>query len=116
MLPMERMHVEANNSHPRGSARPTVGGTVPNVDIAWLIREFDGLGLKLTATPRLDGSFSLNKWRTISYWDNAARAESLWDEHIGDDQEVISAIATHIAGAGTTTGPLHPAPSARQPS
>lgn len=72
---------------------------MPDIDIDWLIRELDELGLKLTATPRLDGSFGLNRWRTISYWDNTARAEALWAEHVRDDPEVIAAIAAHVGAS-----------------
>lgn len=72
---------------------------MPDIDIAWLIRELDELGLKLTATPRLDGSFGLNRWRTMAYWDNAARAEALWAQHVGEDPGVIAAIATHLGAA-----------------
>jgi hypothetical protein len=100
MLSMELMPTEAHRLYPRGNARRIAGGTMPDLDIAWLIREFDDLGLKLTATPRLDGSFGLNRWRTISYWDNAAQAESLWAEHVGDDPQVIAALAAHIGAGG----------------
>lgn len=69
---------------------------MPDVDIAWLVRELDGLGLRLTATRRLDGTFGLNKWRAITYWDNAPQAEALWAEHVGDDPAVITAIAEFV--------------------
>jgi hypothetical protein len=69
---------------------------MPDLDIAWLIKELDSLGLKLTATPRIDGSFGLNKWRAMNYWDNAPQAEALWAEHVGDDAAVITAIAEFV--------------------
>jgi hypothetical protein len=69
---------------------------MPDVDIAWLIKELDSLGLRLSVTPRLDGSLGLNKWRDISYWDNAGRAEALWAEHVGDDPQTIAEIAAHV--------------------
>jgi hypothetical protein len=96
MVSMELMPIETRESQARENARPTIGGTMPDIDVDWLIRELGELGLKLTATPRLDGSFGLNKWRTISYWDNAAQAEALWAEHVHDDPEVIAAIAAHV--------------------
>ncbi len=71
---------------------------MPNLDIAWLINELDSLGLKLTATRRIDGSFGLNKWRAINYWENASQAEALWAEHVGDNINVISAIAEFVGG------------------
>jgi hypothetical protein len=116
MLSMELMHTETLSPYPRGNARRTAGGTMPDIDIAWLITEFDGLGLKLTATPRFDGSFGLNRWRTMSYWDNAAQAESLWAEHIGDDPEIIAAIATHIGASGIANGKVQPNAPLHQPS
>jgi hypothetical protein len=69
---------------------------VPNVDIAWLVKELDGLGLKLSATRRIDGSFGLNKWRAMNYWGNAPQAEALWRQHVGDNPQVISAIAEFV--------------------
>jgi hypothetical protein len=114
MLSMELMPAETHDPYPRGTARRTAGGTMSDLDIAWLIRELDDLGLKLTATPRLDGTFRLNKWRTIAYWDNAVRAESLWAEHIGEDSDVIAAIATHIGAAGIANGKAHPSAPLRR--
>jgi hypothetical protein len=87
---------------------------MPDLDITWLIRELDGLGLKLTATPRLDGSFGLNRWRTISYWENAAQAESLWSEHIGDDPQLIAAVASHIGTAAIADRKAPPTALPRQ--
>lgn len=75
------------------------GAPMSDIDIAWLVKELDELGLKLTATPRLDGSLDLNKWRAMSYWDNADKAEALWAEHVGDDPHTIAAIAAHVRGA-----------------
>jgi hypothetical protein len=72
---------------------------MPDVDIGWLVRELDDLGLRLTATPRMDGSLGLNKWRAISYWDNADRAEALWARHVGEDPHMIAAIAAHVREA-----------------
>jgi hypothetical protein len=69
---------------------------MPNVDIAWLVKELDGLGLKLTATRRMDGSFGLNKWRAMNYWANARQAEELWAKHVGDNPNVISAMAEFV--------------------
>jgi hypothetical protein len=71
---------------------------MPDIDVEWLVKELDVLGLKLSATRRMDGSFGLNKWRSMNYWENAPQAEALWAEHIGDDPEVISAIAEFIGG------------------
>ncbi len=69
---------------------------MPDLDIAWLIKELDGLGLKLTATRRIDGTFGLNKWRAMNYWENAPQAEALWAEHVGSDANVISAVAEFV--------------------
>ena len=67
-----------------------------DLDIAWLVRELDGLGLKLTATRRMDGSFGLNKWRAMNFWENAPQAEALWAQHVGDNERVITAIAEFV--------------------
>ena len=69
---------------------------MPEIDVAWLVKELDSLGLKLTATRRMDGSFGLNKWRAMNYWDNAPQAEALWAAHVGDDSDVITVIAEFI--------------------
>jgi hypothetical protein len=69
---------------------------MPNIDVEWLIRELDNLGLKLSATRRMDGSFGLNKWRAMNYWEHAPQVEALWAEHVGDDPEVITVIAEFI--------------------
>jgi hypothetical protein len=82
-----------------GETLVTTGGNMPDIDIAWLVRELDGLGLRLTATPRLDGTFGLNKWRTMSYWENATRAEALWAEYVGEDPRTMAAIAAHLGAA-----------------
>lgn len=71
---------------------------MPDLDIAWLIKELDGLGLKLTATRRIDGTFGLNKWRAMNYWENAPQAEALWAAHVGNKTEVITAIAEFVGG------------------
>jgi hypothetical protein len=73
---------------------------MPDLDIAWLVKELDSLGLKFTATPRVDGSVRLNKWRAINYWENAPQAEALWAEHVGDKAEVITAITQFVARPG----------------
>lgn len=91
-------------AHAKANARRNVGGNMPDIDIEWLVRELDELGLKLTATPRLDGSFGLNKWRSMAYWDNAARAEALWVEHVGEDPQTIAAIAVHLGAAKQVRG------------
>ncbi len=71
--------------------------SMPDLDIAWLVKELDGLGLKFTATPRIDGSMQLNRWRAMNYWENAPLADALWAEHVGDDTEVIRAITEFVA-------------------
>jgi hypothetical protein len=69
---------------------------MPELDVAWLVKELDSLGLKLTATRRMDGSFGLNKWRTMNYWSNAPQTEALWQQHVGDKVDVITAIAEFV--------------------
>lgn len=66
------------------------------IDVKWLVKELDSLGLKLTATRRMDGSFGLNKWRAMNYWEQAPQAEALWAQYVGDDPQVITAIAEFI--------------------
>ena len=48
----------------------------------------------------LDGSFGLYRWRSMSYWNNVAQADALWDAHVGDDASVMREIAAFI-GAGS---------------
>jgi hypothetical protein len=89
---------------------------MPDVDIAWLVKELDSLGLRLSATPRLDGSLGLNKWRDISYWDNAEKAEALWAEYVGDDPHTLAALAAHVRSAESRPRSPSPPPASPPPS
>ena len=40
--------------------------------------------------------------------------KSLWAEHIGEDSDVIAAIATHIGAAGIANGKAHPSAPLRR--
>jgi hypothetical protein len=51
-------------------------------EIADVVEELESLGIKLTVTPRLDGSLRLNCWRMMSSWQHAARIREILAEHV----------------------------------
>jgi hypothetical protein len=51
-------------------------------DVAEVVEELESLGIKLTVTPRLDGSLRLNCWRMMSSWQHAARIKEILAEHV----------------------------------
>ena len=66
------------------------------LDLPWLIRELERLGLMLSATPRPDGSFALARWRSIRYWDHAEEAEAMWSALVAGNQQVQSDLANFL--------------------
>lgn len=72
-----------------------------SISFATLIEDLARLGLRLTVTRFCDGSTRLNCWRTMNYWSNSAAADSFWAQQVGNDQELVEAIKSHLLGAGT---------------
>jgi hypothetical protein len=62
---------------------------MPEFDIDAFIAELERLGLKLTATRLLDGTYRVNRWRMPDAISNAQQIEDLWAKHIGDDKARI---------------------------
>jgi hypothetical protein len=73
------------------------GSNMPEFDIDAFITEVERLGLKLTATRLLDGTYRVNRWRMPDAVSNAQQIEDLWATHIGDDKARMSLLGTHLA-------------------
>lgn len=58
-------------------------------DIAEIVEELESLGIKLTVTPRLDGSLRLNCWRMMSSWQHAARIKEILAEHVENPARAV---------------------------
>jgi hypothetical protein len=67
-----------------------------NSEIVALVEELEGLGVKFTVVPRLDGSLRLNTWRTQNSWQNRERINRLLAERIESSPEVATQIADWI--------------------
>ena len=70
---------------------------MPEFDIDAFITEVERLGLKLTATRLLDGTYRVNRWRMPDAITNAQQIEDLWAKHIGDDKARMILLGTHLA-------------------
>jgi hypothetical protein len=68
-----------------------------NSEIVALVEELEGLGVKFTVVPRLDGSLRLNTWRTQNSWQNRERINRLLAERIESSPEVAAQIAEWIS-------------------
>ncbi len=79
-------------------------------EIATLVDELEGLGVKFTVIPRLDGSLRLNVWRTQNAWPNRHRIDHLIAERIENEPEVAAQVAELISRrAATEDVPTPPA-------
>jgi hypothetical protein len=67
-----------------------------NGEIVALVEELEGLGVKFTVVPRLDGSLRLNTWRTQNSWQNRERINRLLAERIESSPEVAAQIAEWV--------------------
>jgi hypothetical protein len=67
-----------------------------NSEIVALVEELEGLGVKFTVVPRLDGSLRLNMWRTQNSWQNRERINRLLAERIESSPEVAAQIAEWV--------------------
>lgn len=68
-----------------------------NSEIVALVEELEGLGVKFTVVPRLDGSLRLNTWRTQNAWPNRVRINRLLAERIESSPEVAAQIAEWVS-------------------
>jgi predicted Holliday junction resolvase-like endonuclease len=68
-----------------------------NSEIVALVEELEGLGVKFTVVPRLDGSLRLNTWRTQNSWQNRERINRLLAERIESSPEVAAQIAEWVS-------------------
>ncbi len=68
-----------------------------NSEIVALVEELEGLGVKFTVVPRLDGSLRLNTWRTQNSWQHRERINRLLAERIESSPEIAAQIAEWIS-------------------
>ena len=68
-----------------------------NSEIVALVEELEGLGVKFTVVPRLDGSLRLNTWRTQNSWQHRERINRLLAERIEGSPEVAAQIAEWVS-------------------
>jgi hypothetical protein len=66
-------------------------------EIVALVQELEGLGVKFTVVPRIDGSLRLNTWRTQNSWQHRERINRLLAERIEGAPEVAAQIAELIS-------------------
>jgi hypothetical protein len=74
-----------------------------NSEIVALVEELEGLGVKFTVVPRLDGSLRLNTWRTQNSWQNRERINRLLAERIESSPEVAAQIAEWVRQRSAVT-------------
>src|SRR6266850_7250192 len=65
-------------------------------EIAEVVEELESLGIKLTVTPRLDGSLRLNCWRMMEAWHHSVRIKEILAEHVESSPERAAEIADFI--------------------
>jgi len=65
-------------------------------EIVAFVEELEGLGIKFTTVPRLDGSLRLNCWRFHSAWNNRERINRLLADKIDSSPENAAQIAEFI--------------------
>jgi hypothetical protein len=79
------------------SSLVTTSELVTVTDLDSLIAELERLGLKLTATRLLDGTYRVNRWRMPDAIVHAQQIEDLWAKHIGDDKARMILLGAHLA-------------------
>jgi hypothetical protein len=60
------------------------------------VNQLETLGLHLSTTRLADGSFRVNKWRLLAYWDNEARVEEMWRQAIDEIPANRSSLAAYL--------------------
>jgi hypothetical protein len=72
---------------------------MPDFDVEAFITELDRMGMKLTAIPLADGKLRVSRWCMLNANEHAQKIQDLWTKQIGNDQERIDVLATHLAKA-----------------
>jgi len=85
---------------------------MPEFDIEAFVAKLERLGLRLTAVPLADGRLRVNRWRMLGAAENAKQIQDLWAAQVGDDQDHMDLLATHLAAvqrrAPAVSGPVPP--------
>jgi len=74
-------------------------------EVVALVEELESLGVQLTVTPLLDGSFRLNRWRSHHAWNNRDRINQLLAERIDNSPECAAQIAEFIKNRSPPAAP-----------
>jgi len=72
---------------------------MPDFDVEAFVAKLDRWGMKLTSVPLADGKLRVNRWRMLNASEHTQQIQDLWATHIGDSQERIDALASHLATA-----------------
>jgi hypothetical protein len=72
---------------------------MPDFDVEAFVAKLDRWGMKLTSVPLADGKLRVNRWRMLNASEHTQQIHDLWATHIGDSQERIDALASHLAKA-----------------
>ena len=72
-------------------------------DIEAFVANMDRMGLRLTAVPLADGKYRLNRWRTMQAFEHTKQIQDLWASQIGNNQNRIDQLATHLAQAAAAS-------------
>jgi len=72
---------------------------MPDFDVETFVNKLDRMGMKLTAVPLADGKLRVNRWRMLNASEHTQQIQDLWAMQIGNDQERIDLLATHLAKA-----------------
>ncbi len=65
-------------------------------EVVALVDELEGLGIKFTTVPRMDGSLRLNCWRLHNAWNNRELINRLLADTIESSPENAAQIAEFI--------------------
>jgi hypothetical protein len=77
-------------------------------DIDAFITELERLGVKLSTIRLADGTYRVNRWRTLDASAHAAQIEKLWATHIGDNKTRIRLLADRLLVRGSTSNRRDP--------
>ncbi len=73
-------------------------------EVPSFVEELEGLGVRFTATPMLDGSIRLNCWRLPTAWDNRERINRLLADRVKSSPENADQVARYIASRSNVRG------------
>jgi hypothetical protein len=68
-------------------------------DVEAFVAKMDRMGLRLTAVPLAGGRFRVNRWRTMQAFEHSQQIQDLWASQIGDNQNRIDQLASHLTQA-----------------